>query len=115
LHLPDRYLASKFIVLVVDGASSHFLKEINIPENIRLLRLTPYAPQLSPLEHNRGELREKEFPRRVFADLPSVTRQLQSGLTHLASTQPALAASPSSLGSLVLAWIGISIIEQYWG
>ena len=39
------------IVMVLDGASSHKAKELAIPENIRLLALPPYAPELNPQEH----------------------------------------------------------------
>lgn len=41
------------------------------------------------------EIREKEFPNRVFTDLPSVTRQLEQGL-------PRLAADPLRLRSLTV-------------
>ncbi len=75
----------EFIVMVVDGASSHVAKALIIPENIRLLRLPPYAPELNPQEHLWDELREKEFPNRVFADLTSVTQQLRDGLARLAA------------------------------
>jgi DDE superfamily endonuclease len=75
----------EFIIMVVDGASSHVSKELIIPENIRLLRLPPYAPQLNPQEHIWDELREKEFPNCVFADLASVTQQLHAGLPRLAA------------------------------
>jgi uncharacterized membrane protein YsdA (DUF1294 family) len=37
-----------FIVMVLDGASSHKAKDLRIPENIRLLPLPPYAPELNP-------------------------------------------------------------------
>jgi hypothetical protein len=33
-----------FIVMVVDGASSHVAKDLVVPKNMRLLRLPPYAP-----------------------------------------------------------------------
>ena len=79
-----------FIVMVVDGASSHVAKDLVVPKNIRLLRLPPYAPELNPQEHVWDELREKEFPNRVFADLDSVLGQLQSGLPRLASDHKAL-------------------------
>lgn len=87
---------SEFMVMVVDGASSHVAKGLLVPENIRLLRLPPYAPELNPQEHVWDELREKEFPNRVYADLPSVRQQLEFGL-------PRLAASHSALRSLT-AW-----------
>jgi len=75
----------EFIVMVVDGASSHVAKALVVPENIRLLRLPAYAPELNPQEHVWDELREKEFPNRVFADLASVTGQLERGLPKLAA------------------------------
>jgi hypothetical protein len=55
-----------------------------VPENIRLLRLPSYSPGLNPQEHVWNELREKEFPNRVFSDLTSVSRQLEQGLPKLA-------------------------------
>jgi hypothetical protein len=80
----------EFIVIVVDGASSHVSKELAVPENIRLLRLPPYAPELNPQEHLWDELREKEFPNRVFSDLSSVRSQLENGLRRLAGDSPGL-------------------------
>jgi transposase len=82
--------------MVLGGASSHKAKELVIPENIRLLALPPYAPELNPQEHVWDELREKEFPNRVFNHLDAVIRQLEQGL-------PRLAADSKSLRSLT-AW-----------
>jgi len=79
-----------FIVMVVDGASSHVAKDLMVPKNIRLLRLPPYAPELNPQEHVCDELREKAFPNRVFADLHSVLGQLEVGLPSLASDRKVL-------------------------
>jgi len=78
------------IVMVVDGASSHKAKELAIPENIRLLPLPPYAPELNPQEHVWDELREKEFPNRVFNHLDAVIRQLEQGLPRLAADSEGL-------------------------
>ena len=74
----------EFIVMVVDGASSHKAKDLRVPDNIRLLPLPPYAPELNPEEHVWDELREKEFPNRVFNHLDSVIAQLRTGLPRLA-------------------------------
>ena len=84
------------LVMVLDGASSHKARELNIPANIRLLALPPYAPELNPQEHVWDELREKEFPNRVFNHMDAVIRQLEQGL-------PRLAADSKSLRSLT-AW-----------
>lgn len=87
-------------MVVLDGASSHKAKELPIPDTIRLLPVPPHAPQGNPQEHVWDELREKEFPNRVFNHLDAVVRQLQQGL-------PRLAADAERLRSLTAwPWIG---------
>lgn len=73
------------ILMVVDGASSHKSKDLIIPENVRLIPLPPYAPELNPQEHVWDELREKEFPNRVFDHMDGVIRQLEHGLRRMAA------------------------------
>ena len=73
-----------FIIMVVDGASSHRGKDLIVPANVRLLPLPAYSPELNPQEHLWDELREKEFPNRVFDSLAGVKKQLRSGLIRLA-------------------------------
>jgi hypothetical protein len=80
----------EFIVMVIDGASSHVAKDLVVPKNIRLIRLPPYAPELNPQEHVWDELREKEFPNRVYDDLNGVRQQLQEGLPRLAADRKGL-------------------------
>ena len=95
----------EFIVMIVDGASSHKSKDLVVPENIRLLRLPPYAPELNPQEHIWDEIREKQFPNRVFDCLDAVIRQLEHGL-------PTLAASSSRLRGLTnWPWINSIILK----
>jgi hypothetical protein len=84
-----------FIVMVLDRARSHKAKDLAIPENIRLLALPPDAPELNPQEHVGDELREKEFPHRVFNHLDAVIRQLQQGLPRLATEQERLRSLPA--------------------
>ncbi len=88
--------ASEFIVMILDGASSHRSQELRVPENIRLHRLPGYSPELNPQEHVWDELREKEFPNRVFDSMDGVLAQLEAGL-------PRMAANPEALKSLT-AW-----------
>ncbi len=82
--------ANEFIIMVVDGASSHRSLDLKIPENIRLHRLPGYSPELNPQEHVWDELREKEFPNRVFESMDGVLAQLESGLPRLAANTQAL-------------------------
>jgi DDE superfamily endonuclease len=74
----------EFIVMIVDGASSHKAKDLAVPENIRLMALPAYAPELNPQEHVWDELREKEFPNRVFNHIDAVIARLRAGLPCLA-------------------------------
>ena len=86
----SRRHSKEFIVMVVDGASSHRSQDLQVPENIRLHRLPGYSPELNPQEHVWDELREKEFPNRVFDSIEGVLAQLNSGLPRLAANTQAL-------------------------
>jgi hypothetical protein len=90
LHQVSRAHVTDFIIMVVDGASSHRSRDLEIPENIRLHRLPGYAPELNPQEHVWDELREKEFPNRVFDSMDGVVAQLHSGLPRLANNAKGL-------------------------
>jgi hypothetical protein len=96
------------IVMVLDGARSHKAKDLAIPENIRLLALPPYAPELNPQEHVWDELREKEFPNRVFNHRDAVIRPLEQGL-------PRLAGDHERLRSLTAwPWIVSLNLKAHW-
>ena len=77
---PDRH-----VVMVVDGASSHRAKALEIPDNVSLIRLPPYSPELNPTEILWHELREKCCANRVFETLDAVCQEVESGLRRLAS------------------------------
>ncbi len=79
----------EFIVMVVDGASSHAAKDWVVPKNIKLLRLPPCVPELNPQERFWDELREKEVPNRVCTDMYSVRAQPEAGLPWLAANRRA--------------------------
>ena len=44
-------------------------KDLEIPENLRLIRLPAYSPELNPQEHVWDDLREKAFPNRVSTNM----------------------------------------------
>lgn len=80
----------EFVIMVLDGAPSHRSAQLEIPDNMRLLRLPPYAPELNPAERLWDELREKEFANKVFDSLDSAIVQLALGMWRLESSPPAL-------------------------
>jgi len=71
------------IVMVIDGAGWHSGKALSAPDNIYLLRLPPYAPELNPIEHLWDELREKFFHNRVFQSLDALEDHLATALKTL--------------------------------
>ena len=60
------------VVRVLDGAGWHKSKDFTLPDNLRLLFLPPYSPELNPQEHLWDELREKHFHNRVFDSIDAL-------------------------------------------
>ena len=87
--------------MVVDGASSHVAKALVVPENIRLHRLPGYSPELNPQEHLGDELREKEFPNRVFQTWPEWCEPWRLDCPGWLQIEIACGASALGLGLLV--------------
>ena len=48
-HLGERF-AGEVIVLVLDNAPAHRWKDARVPENVVLVRLPAYSPELNPVE-----------------------------------------------------------------
>ncbi len=71
--------------MVLDGAGWHKGKDLKLPQNMKLLPLPPYSPELNPVENIWEELREKYFHNRVFSSLDAVEDQLLHSLVHLES------------------------------
>ena len=80
----------EFIVMVVDGASSHRSKELNVPENVSLIRLPPYSPELNPAGQIWNVLRRDYFANRVFDSLNAATEQAELGLAEMATNKLAI-------------------------
>lgn len=53
-------------LLIVDGAGWHGAKNLRVPENITLMKLPPYAPELNPMENVWAYLRSNKLAITVF-------------------------------------------------
>ena len=80
----------EFVVMVIDGAPSHRSGTLQVPRNMALVRLPPYAPELNPVEHLWDEIREKDFANRVYDSLGTVIAQALDALKRLEQTPAAL-------------------------
>ena len=75
--------AHEFILMVMDQAGWHVAGDLCMPENMRLLLLPPYSPELNPAEHLWEALREECFANHVFANLNAVEHALIAGIRAL--------------------------------
>lgn len=71
------------VVMVLDGAGWHKSKEFRFPDNLRLLFLPPYSPELNPQEHLWDELREKHFHNRAFDRIEALEDHRVGALRNL--------------------------------
>jgi hypothetical protein len=81
-ELSMRYSTSH-LGLVVDGASSHRAHDlIKVPENITLIPLPPYSPELNPVENFWKELKKEGFYNSCFNSLKEVEDLLELKLKY---------------------------------
>jgi hypothetical protein len=70
----------KFIIMVVDGASSHTTPNLTIPTDMALIFLPPYSPELNPAEQVWNVLRRNYFSNNYFGSLNEAMVQAEYGL-----------------------------------
>ena len=64
------------ILLVCDGAAWHKSKALRCPENIQLLSIPPYTPEMNPIEQIWKQIRSMGFRNEVFNSLNDVMNRL---------------------------------------
>ena len=73
--------------MVMDGAGWYKRQTMRLTENMRILFLPPYSPELNPQEHVWDKLREKFFHNRAFDSLDALETHLGSALKSLESNE----------------------------
>jgi transposase len=81
---------NKFIEMVVDGASTHKAKDLIIPNNITLIFLPPYSPELNPTEVIWNVLRRDYMANRYYDTLQETIDQVKFGLLKLKNNKEKL-------------------------
>lgn len=75
--------ADDYIVLVADGAAWHKSKGLCIPDNIEILPLPPYTPEMNPIEQIWKEIRKRGFKNESFRTLDLVIERLCDTISSL--------------------------------
>ena len=81
-HLSKQY-HDDTILLCCDGAAWHKSNTLRIPENIRLVFIPPYTPEMNPIEQIWKELRRRGFRNEIFTTLEKVVLRLCDTLCSL--------------------------------
>lgn len=68
LHEFSKHRPDQAKIVVIDNAGFHSTKNINIPNNIHLIRIPPYSPELNPCEQVWAWIKNK-YKNRVFEDI----------------------------------------------
>jgi transposase len=56
-------------ILVLDGASWHKSSDLRIPDNIKIIFLPPYSPELNPVERLWNYLKSNTIKNRIYSSL----------------------------------------------
>ncbi len=70
LHRPNQVK-----IVVIDNAGFHSTKNITIPDNIILLRIPPYSPELNPCEQVWAWIKTR-YKNKVFKDIGTLKKWL---------------------------------------
>lgn len=62
-------------IIVIDNAGFHSTKDMNLPENIKLVRIPPYSPELNPCEKVWHFIKQK-YKNQFFANLDNLRQWL---------------------------------------
>ena len=104
-------------LLILDGAGWHGSAELEVPDNITLLKLPPYSPELNPMENVWAYLRANKLAISVFDNYEQIVDRCCEAWNFLANDKTAITsittrqwANGQRLGPLVLAARNPSII-----
>ena len=83
LDVLSRKFARQDILLVLDGAPNHRCGDLTLPDNISLLFLPPYSPELNPKENLWDEIREKIFKNYALKSIDAVRTKLKQAVLYI--------------------------------
>ena len=83
LDVLSRKFGRQHILLVLDGAPNHRCGVLALPDNISLLFLPPYSPELNPKENLWDEIREKIFKNLALKSMDAVRAKLKQAVLYI--------------------------------
>jgi len=71
-----------FNIMVLDNGAFHKAKSLNIPENVGLIFLPPYSPELNPAE-NMWQIFKRMYTNKLHKTLDEVSQFITQELSKL--------------------------------
>ena len=71
----SKYQPRELKIIIIDNAGFHSLKQYKIPDNIKLIRIPPYSPELNPSEKIWHYIKQY-YKNKVFENLNNVKKWL---------------------------------------
>lgn len=75
LNALSKHRPEELKILVIDNAGFHSTKHISVPNNIKLLNIPPYSPELNPCEQIWKYIKQR-FKNKVFDDMEKLKEWL---------------------------------------
>jgi len=76
----------EFKIVVLDNGAFHKAKSLKVPENIYLLFLPPYSPELNPAEKMWAILKRK-FTNQLFKSLKEIGEFIEQSIKNISPEQ----------------------------
>ena len=77
-------------LLILDGAGWHGSAELEVPDNITLLKLPPYSPELNPMENVWAYLRANKLAISVFDNYEQIVDRCCEAWNFFANDKTAI-------------------------
>ena len=80
-------LGTKEAIIIVDGASWHRSKALDIPENVKIIIQPPYSPELNPVEKLWQYIKRHTIKNRLFEKLSLIENSICEMLKSMTKQQ----------------------------
>jgi len=92
----SKYKPKELKIIFIDNAGFHSLKNYELPQNIQLIRIPPYSPELNPSEKIWGFIKQS-YKNKVFENLENVKAWLHHFIKERLSVEQIMGITHTNL------------------
>ena len=83
----SKFYAGDEIILVMDGAGWHKAKNLQVPDNIEIIVLPPYSPELNPVERFWQHIKQNTIKNQIYKTLNALKDAVAKFLNSMSSEE----------------------------